>query len=171
MPHKHNPVGSVVALAAATRLPGLVSAMLTAMTLDHERGVGGWHAEWETLADIVTLTGGSLLQMNGVISELHVDSDAMTKNLQRSQGQIMAEAVATGLAEHLGRADAHMIVEQACAKAAADRTELRAALVSDVRVREALPVGDLEWLLSPWNYLGSSEKLIDRILASWHEAK
>ena len=171
MPHKHNPVGSVVALAAATRLPGLVSAMLTAMTMDHERGVGGWHAEWETLADIVTLTGGSLLQMSGVVSELHVDSDAMTRNLQRSHGQIMAEAVATGLAERLGRADAHMIVEQACAKAAADGTDLRTALVSDVRVRQALPVGDLEWLLSPRNYLGSSDKLIDRILASWHEAK
>ncbi|MBV8138803.1 MAG: 3-carboxy-cis,cis-muconate cycloisomerase [Deltaproteobacteria bacterium] len=171
MPHKHNPVGSVVALAAATRLPGLVSTMLTAMTLDHERGVGGWHAEWETLADIVTLTGGSLFHMSGVVSELHIDGDAMAKNLQRSHGQIMAEAVATGLAERLGRADAQMIVEQACAKAAADGTELRAALVSDLRVRQALPAGDLEWLLSPHNYLGSSEKLIDRILASWHEAK
>jgi 3-carboxy-cis,cis-muconate cycloisomerase len=171
MPHKHNPVGSVVALAAATRLPGLVSAMLAAMTLDHERGVGGWHAEWETLADIVTLTGGSLLQMSSVVSEMHIDSDAMTKNLLRTHGQIMAEAVAMGLAERLGRADAHLIVEQACAKAAADGTELRAALVSDVRVSQALPAGDLEWLLSPRNYLGSSEKLIDRILASWHEAK
>jgi 3-carboxy-cis,cis-muconate cycloisomerase len=145
--------------------------MLSAMTLDHERGVGGWHAEWETLADIVTLTGGSLLQMSGVASELHINSKAMTKNLQHSRGQIMAEAVATGLAERLGRADAHMVVEQACAKAAADGTELRAALVSDTRVSQALSIGDLEWLLSPRNYLGSSEKLIDRILASWHEAK
>jgi adenylosuccinate lyase len=64
-----------------------------------------------------------------------------------------------------------MIVEQACAKAAADGTELRAALISDARVKQALPIGDLEWLLSPRNYLGSSENLIDRILASWHEAK
>src|SRR5262245_4395894 len=79
MPHKHNPVGSVVALAAATRVAGLVSTMLTATILDHERGVGGWHAEWETLADIVTLTGGSLLQMSGIVSELQIDSDAMLK--------------------------------------------------------------------------------------------
>src|SRR5215469_5866901 len=171
MPHKHNPVGSVVALAAANRLPGLVSVMLAATTLDHERGVGGWHAEWETLADIVTLTGGSLLQMSGVVSELHIDREAMTKNLQRSRGQIMAEAVATELAERLGRANAYRIVEQACTKAAAEGTELRDALADDARVTQALQIADLEWLLNPRNYLGSSEKLIDRILASWHATK
>jgi 3-carboxy-cis,cis-muconate cycloisomerase len=171
MPHKHNPVGSVVALAAATRLPGLVATMLAAMTSEHERGVGGWHAEWETLADIVTLTGGSLLHMSGVISGLQIDDDAMTKNLHRTHGQIMAEAVATGLAEHLGRANAHMIVEEACAKAAANGSELRDALAGDARVTQALPVADLERLLNPRNYLGSSETLIDRILASWHVAK
>ena len=171
MPHKHNPVGSVVALAAATRLPGLVSTMLAAMTIDHERGVGGWHAEWETLADIVTLTGGSLLQISGVVSGLQIDDEAMMTNLQRTHGQIMTEAVATGLAEHLGRAKAHLIVEEACARAAADGTELRDALASDARVTQALPAADLEPLLNPRNYLGSSEKLIDRILASWLDAK
>lgn len=171
MPHKHNPVGSVVALAAATRVSGLVSTMLTATILDHERGVGGWHAEWETLADVVTLTGGSLLHMSGVVSGLQIDSDAMLKNLQRTHGQIMAEAVATGLAERAGLANAHLIVQQACAKAAAEGTELRDALVSDARVTQALPVADLERLLNPRNYLGSSEKLIDHILESWHAAK
>jgi 3-carboxy-cis,cis-muconate cycloisomerase len=170
MPHKHNPVGSVVALAAATRVSGLVSTMLTATILDHERGVGGWHAEWETLADIVTLTGGSLSQMSGVVSGLQIDSDAMMKNLQRTHGQIMAEAVATGLAERLGLANAYLIVQQVCAKAAAEGTELRDALGSDARVTRALPVADLERLLNPRNYLGSSERLIDRILESWRAA-
>ncbi|HEY2485336.1 MAG TPA: 3-carboxy-cis,cis-muconate cycloisomerase [Candidatus Binataceae bacterium] len=170
MPHKHNPVGSVVALAAATRVSGLVSTMLTATILDHERGVGGWHAEWETLADIVTLTGGSLLQMSGVVSGLQIDSDAMLKNLQRTHGQIMAEAVATGLAERAGLANAYLIVQQACAKAAAEGTELRDALTSDTRVTRALPVADLDRLLNPRNYLGSSERLIDRILESWRAA-
>ena len=95
----------------------------------------------------------------------------MLKNLQLTHGQIMAEAVATGLAEHLGRANAHRIVEEACARAAADGTELRDALASDARVTQVLPDADLEPLLNPRNYLGSSEKLIDRILASWLVAK
>ena len=50
LPHKRNPVGSAVVLAAAIRVPALVSVMLTAMVQEHERGLGGWHAEWETLA-------------------------------------------------------------------------------------------------------------------------
>jgi len=171
MPHKHNPVGSVIALAAATRLPGLVSTMLAATTQDHERGVGGWHAEWETLAEIVTLTGGSLLQMSGVLSKLQIDNQAMRKNLERTHGLIMAEAVATRLAGQLGRADAHRVVEQACAKAAADGTGLRDALASDARVTQAVPIAELEWLLSPRNYLGSSAEMISRILAAWRQAK
>ncbi len=44
MPHKRNPAGCAVALAAATRVPGLVSAFLSGMPQEHERGVGGWHA-------------------------------------------------------------------------------------------------------------------------------
>jgi hypothetical protein len=37
-------------------------------------------------------------------------------------------------------------------------------------VTRALPVADLERLLNPRNYLGSSERLIDRILESWRAA-
>ena len=36
MPHKRNPAGSVVALAAS----------FAAMAQEHERGAGGWQAEW-----------------------------------------------------------------------------------------------------------------------------
>ena len=57
MPHKRNPAGCAVALAAATRLPGLVAAFLTGMVQEHERAVGGWHAEWPTIAAAVQTTG------------------------------------------------------------------------------------------------------------------
>ncbi len=40
MPHKRNPVGCAAILAAAIRVPGLVSVMLTAMVQEHERGPG-----------------------------------------------------------------------------------------------------------------------------------
>ncbi|HEX7954357.1 MAG TPA: 3-carboxy-cis,cis-muconate cycloisomerase, partial [Burkholderiales bacterium] len=60
MPHKRNPVGCAVVLAAATRVPGLVSVMLAAMVQEHERGLGGWQAEWETLPEICMLTAGAL---------------------------------------------------------------------------------------------------------------
>ena len=53
MPHKRNPAGCATVLAAATRLPGLVSAFLSGMVQEHERGLGGWHAESATIVAAV----------------------------------------------------------------------------------------------------------------------
>src|SRR5689334_24475846 len=47
MPHKRNPVTCATVLAAAMRVPGLVSTMLSATIQEQQRGLGGWHAEWE----------------------------------------------------------------------------------------------------------------------------
>jgi 3-carboxy-cis,cis-muconate cycloisomerase len=62
MPHKRNPVSCVAILANAQRIPNLVSTILGCMTQDLERAAGKWHAEWETLSDIVKLTAGALHQ-------------------------------------------------------------------------------------------------------------
>src|SRR4029453_18148972 len=59
MPHKQNPVRAVTAVAAAVRAPGLVATMLAAMTQEHERAAGGWQAEWQTMADLVSVTDTS----------------------------------------------------------------------------------------------------------------
>ena len=53
MPQKRNPVAASLALAAAVRAPGLVSTMLAAMPQEHERGLGGWQAEWDTLPELI----------------------------------------------------------------------------------------------------------------------
>ena len=44
LPHKHNPVRCAIVLAAATRVPGLVGTMFSAMVQEHERALGGWQA-------------------------------------------------------------------------------------------------------------------------------
>src|SRR5690349_6566118 len=68
MPHKRNPVGSAVILAAALRVPALVSIVLTAMVQEHERGLGGWHAEWETLPEIFRLAAGALAHGKEIVA-------------------------------------------------------------------------------------------------------
>ena len=60
MPHKRNPVAAPSPLAAAARAPGLVATLLSAMPQEHERGLGGWQAEWETLPELAALVAGSL---------------------------------------------------------------------------------------------------------------
>ena len=63
MPHKRNP-GRLARSCwpRRMRVPALVSTMLAAMVQEHERGLGGWHAEWETLPEICALTAGALAQ-------------------------------------------------------------------------------------------------------------
>src|SRR5579863_6611714 len=74
MPHKRNPVSAAIVLSAATRIPGLVSTMLSAMVQEDERGVGNWQAEWETLPEIFRLTAGALHQMATIMPHLEINA-------------------------------------------------------------------------------------------------
>ncbi len=166
MPHKRNPVGSAVVLAAATRVPGLVSVMLAAMVQEHERGLGNWHAEWETLPEICMLSGAALGQVVQMIEGLEIDTARMRHNLDASHGLILAEAVSAALAPKLGREAAHGLIEEACSRAIEQNKPLRDVLAKDARVGKLLSTSDLDRLLDPANYLGVAEQFVERVLAS-----
>jgi 3-carboxy-cis,cis-muconate cycloisomerase len=165
MPQKRNPVGSAIALSAALRVPGLVSTLLAAMPQENERGMGNWHAEWETLPEIARLTAGALAQMIQVIEGLEVDRDRMAKNLQLTHGLILAEAVTLALAAHMGRPAAHELVELACRSAIEQQRHLGDVLWEDSRVREQISQGDWGKLFDPENYLGLAETWVDRAVS------
>lgn len=164
MPHKRNPVACAVALGAAARVPPLVATLLATMPQEHERGLGGWHAEWETLPEIVRLTAGALRQMAGAMEGLVVDPGRMRANLDTTRGLVMAEAVATALAEHLGRAAAHGLVEAACRRAIEEGTHLRDVLARDPTVTAHLSAERLADLFVPDAYLGMARRLVERAL-------
>ena len=164
MPHKRNPIGCAVVLSVAARVPGLVSTMLTTMPQEHERGLGGWHAEWETLPEIVRLAAGALHHMCEVIATLKVDAARMKINLDATNGLIMAEAVTTALGKRIGRQSAHELVEQACRRAQIERKHLREVLVEDATFSAHIGEQELERLMDPVNYLGDSENFIQRVL-------
>ena len=166
LPHKRNPVGCAVVLAAATKVPALVSVMLAAMVQEHERGLGNWHAEWETLPEICMLLAGALRQLTQVIEGLEIDAARMRRNLDSTRGLILAEAVSAALAPKLGRDAAHGLIEDACRRAIEQRKSLRDVLAKDARVGKILSTADLDRLLDPANYLGMSEQFVERVLAA-----
>ncbi len=165
LPHKRNPVGSAVVLAAAIRVPALVSVMLTAMVQEHERGLGGWHAEWETLPEIFLLAAGALAHMAHVVEGLEVYEEHMTHNLAATHGLILSEAVAIALAKHIGRAPAHQLVERAAHRALDSGRPLRELLLEDQEVRAHLSPAEIDALLDPRNYTGSAASMIQKVLA------
>ena len=84
MPHKRNPAGSLLALEAAQRTPGLAATLLAQLTPEHERGLGQWQSQWFTLRELACAASSGLAAMAGVLEGLQVDAAAMRANLDRS---------------------------------------------------------------------------------------
>ena len=164
MPHKRNPVSAAVVLSAATRVPGLVGTMLSAMVQEDERRLGNWHAEWETLPEIFRLTAGALHQMAVIVPHLEIDAARMRRNLDATQGLIFAEAVTMAMGKHIGKSAAHTLLEAASRQARESGKHLREVLAQNRAVTGHLTSAELDRLFAPENYLGVAEELVDRVI-------
>jgi len=165
LPQKRNPVTCAVVLAAATRIPGLVTTLLSAMLQEEQRGLGGWHAEWETLPDLICLSGGALHNLAEMLPGLEVDAQRMRHNLELTDGLIFSEAVTLALGDRMGKMPAHLLVEAACKKAREQKRHLKDILREEPGLRGHLAPADLEGLFDARNYLGSAEEFIRRVVA------
>ncbi|AQU43994.1 3-carboxy-cis,cis-muconate cycloisomerase [Xanthomonas oryzae] len=165
MPHKRNPVSSVAAVAAATRVPGLVATLFSAMAQPHERAAGQWHAEWDTLPQIVCLTAGSLAQMQQCLSGLELDRARMRIHLDSHGRLLYAEAAVFALAPQLGKPQAHALVQQAALRAQAQQRHLREVLGEDAQVSAVLTHAQLQAVFDSDSWRGMSSVWIDRVLA------
>jgi 3-carboxy-cis,cis-muconate cycloisomerase len=166
MPHKRNPIACAVALAAAARVPNLVATLLAAMPQEHERGLGGWHAEWETLPEILLLASGALHHMADAIAGLTLDTKRMRENIEATRGLVMAEAVTMALADRIGKQAAHHLVESACRRALAEGAHLRDVLAREPAVTAQLTRETLVRLFAADSYLGMAERFVQRALAA-----
>jgi 3-carboxy-cis,cis-muconate cycloisomerase len=165
LPHKRNPVICAVVLSAAQRVPGLASTLISTMPQEQQRGLGGWHAEWETLPDIIRLAGGALHHMAEMLPGLVIDAERMRKNLDITNGLIFSEAVAMALADRMGKEPAHLLIEEACKKSLAEHRHLKDILLGDPRLRGHLTPADLEGLFNVGNYLGSAREFVAAVVA------
>ena len=166
MPHKRNPVSCAIALSAATMAPNLAATIFAAQVQDHERSAGPWHAEWPTLPMLMLVTSGALAAVGNIAEGLQIDVAQMRHNLDATSGLIMAEAVTMALAETIGTADAHHLVEAASRRALHDKRHLREILADDSAVTAHLDRERLASLFEPMNYQGVAQQMIDRMLAS-----
>ncbi|WP_339413658.1 3-carboxy-cis,cis-muconate cycloisomerase [Pseudomonas sp. EA_35y_Pfl2_R5] len=165
MPHKRNPVSAAVLIGAATRAPGLVATMFSAMPQEHERSLGLWHAEWDTLPELCCLVSGALQQALLLVPGLEVDSARMRSNLDLTQGLVLAEAVSIALAQRIGRDAAHHLLEQCCKQAVREGVHLRQVLGTNAEVSAQLSAAELDCLLDPALYLGQARRWVERAVA------
>jgi len=164
MPQKSNPITSELILAAARANASLLSAMHHAQIQEHERATHGWQMEWLTLPQMVLLTGGALRHSLYLAKNLQVDAAAMRTNIARAHDVILAEAAAFALANAMPRPAAEELVKKACAIALSENKPL--IEVVKKLANASLKKSDVDWqaLADPKNYLGESEKSINRVL-------
>lgn len=100
MPHKRNPVLSILIRRAAVSAPPLAATLHTAAALAHdERPDGAWHAEWDTLRTLARRTVVAGAQCGELLAGLVVHAPRMAENL--SAADVLGEQRA--IAELAGR--------------------------------------------------------------------
>jgi 3-carboxy-cis,cis-muconate cycloisomerase len=166
MPHKRNPVRSILVVSAAHQVNGLASIVLGAQLQEHQRAAGPWQAEWEPMRTALALTVGAAERLADVLDGLEVDVDRMRSNLALTGGMVMTEAVTTALVERgLDAAQARAIVEAAVDMVLSGRESLSETLAADPVVAGALDPRALEHALEPGEHLGATDAFIDHALA------
>jgi 3-carboxy-cis,cis-muconate cycloisomerase len=101
MPHKRNPVLSILIRRAAIVAPQLAATLHTAAGLaNDERPDGAWHAEWDTLRTLARRTVVAGSQCGELLGGLQVHSARMAQNL--SAADVLGEQHA--IADLVGKA-------------------------------------------------------------------
>jgi 3-carboxy-cis,cis-muconate cycloisomerase len=165
MPQKRNPIASAVTLAAANRVPGLVAAFLSGMVQEHERGVGGWQAEWPTVAGVIQATGLAIASMAEAAEGLIVNTARMRENIDATHGTVFAEKATMLLAATLGRDAANNLVKEAARRSETEDRMLAEVLAEMPEVVKAIDRKALRDLDVPEKYLGAATELRKRLLA------
>ncbi|MCA2244728.1 3-carboxy-cis,cis-muconate cycloisomerase [Mycobacterium sp. WUMAC-067] len=95
MPHKRNPVLSILIRRAALAAPPLAATLHTAAALaNDERPDGAWHAEWDTLRTLARRTVVAGSQTAELLSGLAVHTRRMSENLDAADVLGEQQAVA-----------------------------------------------------------------------------
>lgn len=108
MPHKHNPVLSVLLRSAAQQAPLLGAQLhLAAGSAVDERPDGAWHTEWPALQRLFVLTATAAAQAADLVAHLTVHADTMRDRATDAAEELLAERGAGGTdpASYLGAND------------------------------------------------------------------
>jgi adenylosuccinate lyase len=169
MPHKLNPVasGSVVLLARLlrSRVGPVLEYIHCEWEDDHRQG----ETAWSFAPEICLLLGAQLELLKRVLRTLVVKPENMRRNLDRSGGVVLSEAVMMALARKMGRDRAHALVLTLSREALRRKATFREVVSGDPEVRKHLTPRRLARALDYPSSLGLSAELVDDVVRA-HEA-
>ena len=168
MPHKLNPVasGSVVLLGRLLRAragPAL-DYIHSEWEDDHRQG----ETAWSFAPEVCLLMGAQLALSRRLLEKLVVKPENMLRNLDRSGGVVLSEAVMMALAARIGRDRAHALVLDISRTAHREKTPFAEAVRAHPDVRRHLEPRAIDAALDYRNSLGRAGYFVDQVLKA-HE--
>ena len=165
MAQKKNPITSENVCGLARIARGFVYPALENMILWHERDLTNSSAERFIIPHAFVLTDDILIKTDEVFSHLAVRPANMRRNIESSNGLIMAEAVMIALVDKgIGRQDAHAIVRKASLDAEKNGVNLMDTLLAAKAIKGVLNEKELTKVMDQRNYVGMAPIIVDEIV-------
>ena len=166
MAHKRNPRAAEFAEAVARLGRQRAMGLPEVMGQDHDRCGGTYIAEWMLVPEVFLLTSGALMWATDLFGRLDVQADRMRANIDMTAGLVMTERFTMALAKKTDKRQARQLLDEACAKVAANGGTLADALKEDPAVREHLSEAGITELTDPRSYTGAAGDIVDDVLAA-----
>jgi 3-carboxy-cis,cis-muconate cycloisomerase len=171
MPHKLNPVasGSVVLLGRLLRARAttILDYVHSEWEDDHRQGETAWAFPQE----VCLLLGAQLAISRRLLATLVVKPENMRRNLDRSGGVVLSEAVMMALAPKMGRDQAHALTLRISREALQRGVAFRDSVAAHPEVRRHLTGRQIAAALDYRNSLGLAGFFVDRVLAVYEKRK
>jgi adenylosuccinate lyase len=165
MPHKRNPITSEQISGLARVVRGFMTPAFENSIQWHERDLCNSASERFILPHSLILTDWIVYQTNMVFKNLKVFPDRMLKNMEISKGLPMAESLMTTLiGKGMGRGDAHELMRKTALGAVEQNKTLKEAFLEENEKSKLLTTKEVNDALNPNNYLGASEKIVERVV-------
>jgi len=165
MPHKRNPITSEQICGLARMARSFITPAFENSIQWHERDLCNSSSERFILAHSLILTDWIVYKTDDVFKNLKVFPERMLKNMEISKGLPMAESVMTTLiGKGMGRGDAHELMRKTALKAIEENKTLKEIFSEENKKMKLLTIKEINDALNPENYLGATEKIIDRVI-------
>lgn len=165
MPHKRNPIRSEQVCGLARIVRSAVEPAFQNNTLWDERDLTNSSPERILFPESTILCDHIIRLMTTVIEGLVLKPDRIRKNLMLLHGINMAESVMIELTKKgMARQDAHEIIRVKSMEALASDRSLAELLIQTPEVTRIISSAEIETLLNPDYYLGTSIQQVERVV-------
>jgi adenylosuccinate lyase len=160
MPQKRNPHKSERVCSIARMVRANIQVALENIPLEHERDLTNSANERVIFSGCFIGTDYMLKEMTKILGGLQFFEDNIERNLELTQGLIMAERLMIYLVseKNMGRQDAHEKVRQMAQEAFKEKVHMR-----EIVKKSRLPLTEKELneIFDPKTYIGEAEKIVE----------